>query len=112
MVVTEFSALEWHTISRDEALRRLNTSVTTGLSDEQVALRVKEYGRNAPSPPKSVAFQTWFGYFFKGFGPVLLVGAILVLVSWKPLGQPPALANLVRVHFSLPNLDILGVLGI
>ncbi|KAI1119235.1 hypothetical protein F5Y14DRAFT_126985 [Nemania sp. NC0429] len=91
----EFSALEWHTISTDEALRRLTTSATTGLSDEQVTLRVKEYGRNAPSPPKSVAFQTWFGYFFKGFGPVLLVGAILVLISWKPLGQPPALANLI-----------------
>ncbi|KAI0105307.1 hypothetical protein GGR51DRAFT_520304 [Nemania sp. FL0031] len=91
----EFSSLEWHTISTDEALRRLSSSPTIGLSEEQVARRVKQYGRNSPSPPKSTAFQTWFGYFFKGFGPVLLVGAILVLVSWKPLGQPPALANLV-----------------
>ncbi|KAJ8122867.1 hypothetical protein ONZ43_g1046 [Nemania bipapillata] len=68
---------------------------TKGLSEEQVIRRVKEYGRNSPSPPKSTTLQTWAGYFFKGFGPVLLVGAILVLVSWKPLGQPPALANLV-----------------
>ena len=35
-----------------------------------------------------------FGYFFKGFGAILLVGCILVFVSWKPLGQPPAIANL------------------
>jgi sodium/potassium-transporting ATPase subunit alpha len=34
------------------------------------------------------------GYFFKGFGSVLLVGAILVFVAWKPLGNPPAPANL------------------
>ncbi|XDG04654.1 hypothetical protein ABKA04_004269 [Annulohypoxylon sp. FPYF3050] len=90
----ELSSLEWHTISTDEALRRLSASVTEGLSNEQVARRQKEYGRNAPSPPKSHALQKYFGYFFKGFGPVLLVGAVLVLISWKPLGQPPSLANL------------------
>jgi sodium/potassium-transporting ATPase subunit alpha len=39
-------------------------------------------------------FQTIFGYFFQGFGSVLIVGAILVFVSWKPLGNPPAAANL------------------
>ncbi len=38
--------------------------------------------------------MTIFGYFFKGFGIILLVGAILVFVSWKPLGEPPAVANL------------------
>jgi magnesium-transporting ATPase (P-type) len=40
----------------------------------------------------------WFwkivGYFFKGFGSILLVGGILVFISWKPLGDPPAVANL------------------
>ncbi|KAI0526203.1 hypothetical protein F5B22DRAFT_147051 [Xylaria bambusicola] len=90
----EFSALEWHAISTDEALRRLSTSVTEGLSDDQTLRRTKEYGKNAPSPPKSHTLRTWFGYFFKGFGSVLLVGAVLVFVSWKPLGQPPSLANL------------------
>lgn len=43
---------------------------------------------------------TIFGYFFKGFGGILLVGAILVFIAWKPLGEPnPAIANLVS--FSL-----------
>ncbi|KAI1372551.1 Na,H/K antiporter P-type ATPase [Hypoxylon crocopeplum] len=90
----ELSSLEWHTISTDEAIRRLGASVTEGLSNEEVVRRLKEYGRNVPSPPKSHTFQKYFGYFFKGFGPVLLVGAVLVFVAWKPLGQPPALANL------------------
>jgi len=34
------------------------------------------------------------GYFFKGFGSILLVGCILVFIAWKPLGNPPAPANL------------------
>lgn len=47
-----------------------------------------------PSRPETHYFKQIFGYFFKGFGAVLLVGAILVFVSWKPLGEPPAVANL------------------
>ncbi|KAL7623518.1 hypothetical protein AAE478_007201 [Parahypoxylon ruwenzoriense] len=90
----ELSSLEWHTISTEEALRRLSVSMTEGLSDEQVARRLKEYGTNAPSRPKSRTLRKYFGYFFKGFGPVLLAGAVLVFIAWKPLGQPPALANL------------------
>ena len=58
----------------------------------------------ASSNPSSIRFGPWvlaatiLGYFFKGFGGVLLVGSILVFVSWKPLGEPPALANLVGCH--------------
>ncbi|KAH6646966.1 Na,H/K antiporter P-type ATPase [Truncatella angustata] len=91
----ELSSLEWHTITTDEAIRRLGSSVAEGLSPDQVERKFKEFGRNAPTPPKSNALATYLGYMFKGFGPVLLVGAILVFVSWKPLGEPnPAIANL------------------
>jgi sodium/potassium-transporting ATPase subunit alpha len=34
------------------------------------------------------------GYFFGGFGSLLFCGSILVFIAWKPLGQPPAVANL------------------
>ena len=34
------------------------------------------------------------GYCFKGFGSILLLGSILVFISWKPLGEPPSQANL------------------
>ncbi|KAK7754293.1 hypothetical protein SLS62_003586 [Diatrype stigma] len=90
----ELSTLDWHVISADEAVRRLGSSIAEGLSDGQVSRKLKEHGRNAPSPPKSDRLQRYFGYFFKGFGPILLLGAILVFIAWKPLGDPPALANM------------------
>ncbi|KAF7891478.1 uncharacterized protein EAF02_001803 [Botrytis sinoallii] len=86
--------LDWHLITPDEVLKRLSTSTSQGLSKEQVNRRLSQYGKNAPSHPPNHLFQTWFGYFFKGFGSILLVGAILVFVSWKPLGDPPLQANL------------------
>ena len=61
---------------------------------EQAKRRLSEYGKNIPSPPPTHYFQTIFGYFFKGFGSILLVGSILVFIAWKPLGNPPAVANL------------------
>ncbi|KAK8125652.1 uncharacterized protein PG998_001411 [Apiospora kogelbergensis] len=93
--ISKLSALEWHTITTEEALRRLSSSMTQGLSDDQVARRLRDFGRNAPTPPKSNSIQKYLGYMFKGFGPILLVGSILVFISWKPLGEPsPAIANL------------------
>lgn len=92
----DLGELEWHTLSAVDVASRLTTSASQGLSDEQVKRRQVEYGRNAPSPPKTNRAWTIFGYFFKGFGGILLVGSILVFVSWKPLGYPePQLANLV-----------------
>ncbi|KAK0654737.1 hypothetical protein B0T16DRAFT_395603 [Cercophora newfieldiana] len=91
---TDLADLVWHTISVEDAIRRLSTSLDQGLSQEQVKRRTAEFGKNAPSPPESHRVQQVVGYFFKGFGSVLLVGCILVFIAWRPLGQPPAPANL------------------
>jgi sodium/potassium-transporting ATPase subunit alpha len=99
----DLSLLEWHTISTDEALRRLGSSMTEGMSLAQAERKIKEFGRNIPSPPESHMIKQVLGYFFKGFGPILLVGAILVFVSWKPLGDPPAVANLVRKSYPVES---------
>jgi magnesium-transporting ATPase (P-type) len=93
---TDLNDLEWHTVTSDELVQRLSTSLTSGLSADQIKRRLQQYGRNAPSPPKSNLAMQIFGYFFKGFGGILLVAAILVFIAWRPLGDPnPALANLV-----------------
>lgn len=93
-IPTGLLELEWHTIAPDEVFRRLSTETTRGLSEEQIKRRVVEYGKNVPSPAPTHRIKKNFGYFFKGFGSILLIGSILVFICWKPLGDPPTQANL------------------
>ncbi|KAH6894216.1 hypothetical protein B0T10DRAFT_527113 [Thelonectria olida] len=91
---TDLAKLEWHTNTVEEVLRRLSTSEKEGLSTAQVERRVAHYGKNAPSPAPTHNTKKYFGYFFKGFGSILFVASILVFIAWRPLGKPPADANL------------------
>ncbi|KAL5407068.1 hypothetical protein PMIN03_007394 [Paraphaeosphaeria minitans] len=90
----ELVDLEWHTISIDELLRRLSVTLGQGLSPEQVAHRLTEHGKNKMTKPPSRRFAKIMGYLFGGFGSILLIAGILVFIAWKPLGNPPAKANL------------------
>ncbi|KAJ4302007.1 hypothetical protein N0V88_002138 [Collariella sp. IMI 366227] len=90
----DLADLEWHTISSEEAIRRLSTSSNQGLSQDQIKRRNEEFGKNMPPPAESHRAKQIFGYFFKGFGGILFIGAILVFIAWRPLGKPPAPANL------------------
>lgn len=49
---------------------------------------------NNASSPSSQWFRKVLWYFVRKFGIILLIGNILVFVSWKPLGKPPQIANL------------------
>lgn len=51
--VKSLSELEWHLIHADEAIRRLRSSETRGLDNDQVERRLKENGKNILSPPPS-----------------------------------------------------------
>ncbi|OJJ42424.1 hypothetical protein ASPZODRAFT_20541 [Penicilliopsis zonata CBS 506.65] len=84
----------WHLLSVSDLCQRLSTSPSRGLSHQQVQQRTAEHGRNRPSPPPSQWTRAVLGYLFGGFGGLLLAGCVLVFVSWKPLGEPPATANL------------------
>jgi sodium/potassium-transporting ATPase subunit alpha len=86
--------LEWHTLEVPELLRRLSVDTDQGLSEDQIKRRIGEYGRNKMTPPKSGMFGRVMGYFFGGFGAILVCAGILVFIAYKPLGKPPAPANL------------------
>lgn len=87
--------VEWHLIDHIAIYKKLETSPESGLNSSQASTKLKEYGRNVPSKPRSQLGRKLFGYFFGGFGAILFTGAILVFISWKPLGNPdPAVANL------------------
>ncbi|CZR59083.1 related to PMR1-Ca++-transporting P-type ATPase located in Golgi [Phialocephala subalpina] len=85
---TEFGGLEWHTWSVSEVENRLETSIKQGLSSEQVTRKQKEFGKNAPSKPPSDLFSRLIGYMFGGFGSVLLIGGILVTITYKQVFFP------------------------
>lgn len=91
----ELGELEWHLLSVNDIQTRLSASIVQGLSKEQVEIKLKEFGKNVPSKPQSDLFSRLFGYMFGGFGSVLLIGGILVTITYKPLGEPnPLIANL------------------
>ncbi|PVI02299.1 calcium ATPase [Periconia macrospinosa] len=91
----DLAGLEWHTLSVDELTRRLSVTLNEGLSPDQVTRRLNEHGKNQMSKPPSGIFGKIIGYFFGGFGSILLIAAVLVFIAWRPLGNPPALANLL-----------------
>ncbi|KAK7995179.1 hypothetical protein PG990_013952 [Apiospora arundinis] len=91
----KFDSIDWHKTSLVDIQKRLEVDSTTGLDPGCAAARLKKHGPNKLSPPPNPWVWKILGYFFKGFGSILLVGGILVFVSWKPLGEPaPAVANL------------------
>jgi len=89
----EIAEFQWHLIPLPEIYERLETSPTTGLSSDKLPQLLSQYGSNIPTPPPSRLLHKLFMYFFGGFGSLLLAGGILVLIAWKPLGNPPAPAN-------------------
>ncbi|KAM5468777.1 hypothetical protein MauCBS54593_004772 [Microsporum audouinii] len=93
-IVDGISGLDWHSVTVGNLVSRLNTSISQGLSTDEAQKRIVEYGKNAPTRPRTEWFRKIMGYFFGGFGILLLTGCILVFIAWKPLGDPPALANL------------------
>jgi magnesium-transporting ATPase (P-type) len=88
------AGLEWHTLEVDELCRRLSVDTDQGLSEDQIKRRLIEYGHNKMTPPPSGLFGKIMGYFFGGFGSILLTAGVLVFIAWKPLGHPPAQSNL------------------
>lgn len=52
----------WHTLSLDRLLEKLNTNIQNGLSSDEIALRHKKYGLNILPRKKEIA---WYQVFFR-----------------------------------------------
>lgn len=78
----KFVATSWHSISGDEALSRLSSSLL-GLSDEEAENRRKKFGKNilpAPKPPR--LFVIFFRQFLSPLIYVLLAAsAVSILIG-------------------------------
>lgn len=93
---SKFSKMTYHTDEPEKLVLDFDTDLTYGLSTAQLLTRRKEFGLNVQSKPPNRLLKKVFMYFFGGFGALLLVGGILCIISWKPLGNPdPAVSNLI-----------------
>ncbi|KAI0757131.1 sodium-potassium ATPase [Daedaleopsis nitida] len=91
----ELVSLDWHSISVDEALQRLNVSPQTGFDAAQAQRRLQLTGKNIISPPKNNMWRKVLEWFLGGFGSLLLAASIVCFIAWKPLGEPnPQSSNL------------------
>ncbi|KAI9216886.1 E1-E2 ATPase-domain-containing protein, partial [Blastocladiella britannica] len=85
-----------HKLTQHELELRFATTVDQGLLPDVVSRRLAKFGKNAISPPPTNYFAKAAEHLFGGFAGLMWVAGIIVLLAWKPLGEPnPAAANLV-----------------
>lgn len=90
----DFEDVDYHRVCVDELFSRFCSSRDSGLTKDQAAEKLKAVGPNLPTAPKSQWLRKAISYLFGGFGAILFTASVLVFIAWKPLGRPPALANL------------------
>ncbi|KAL7673335.1 hypothetical protein ACOME3_008194 [Neoechinorhynchus agilis] len=75
--------LEDHKLSLEELSAKHNVNVETGLSDDEVAIRLERDGPNALSPPPTT--PEWVKFLktmFTGFSLLLWAGALMCIIAW------------------------------
>ncbi|EDO40680.1 predicted protein [Nematostella vectensis] len=74
--------VDWHRITVEELMTRLDTNVQTGLTDEEAAIRLKRDGPNALTPPPTTPeWVKFMKQMFGGFAMLLWIGAILCFIA-------------------------------
>ncbi|KAF8837886.1 calcium ATPase [Paxillus ammoniavirescens] len=87
------AAIDVHLITTDEVYTRYSCSPNVGLEPAAVLRRAKD-GKNIISPPPTQYWMKALNYVFGGFNFLMWIAFIVTLLSYKPLGQPPAVFNL------------------
>jgi sodium/potassium-transporting ATPase subunit alpha len=90
----EPESTNWHKLSFEELSLKLNTSLTNGLDSLTATQLSIQNGKNKLIGKKKNPLLKTIGYFFTGFCSLMWVGAIVCILAWKPLGNPPESANL------------------
>merc|ERR1712240_495597 len=75
--------IDVHKVSVDELCKRFTSNVADGLTDDQAAKNLAEYGRNELTPPPTT--PEWVKFcqcLFSGFAMLLWFGAILCFLAY------------------------------
>jgi len=87
------AAIDVHLIPTDEVFVRYSCSPNVGLEPIAVERRLKD-GKNIISPPPTKYWLKALNYVFGGFNFLMWIAFVVTILSYKPLGQPPAAFNL------------------
>ncbi|GAM28782.1 hypothetical protein SAMD00019534_119580 [Acytostelium subglobosum LB1] len=91
---TFFASLIYHLLDEDELCRRLNTNSMIGLDTPECVHRLKTNGPNLFDHVRPNYMKIMLRYVFGGFCSILWVGALVFLLCWQPLSDPPNTTNL------------------
>ena len=80
----------YHSAGQEDVLRDLGSHRYEGLSESEVAARLKRYGKNLPEPPKD---QTFVQAFLEQFKSVPLVIVMVAAFIWLVTGLVLQLGN-------------------
>jgi len=88
-------AIDYHAVDIETLASRYDTNTTIGLSAGDAATRLRKDGPNKiiVGSRFDVVFKV-IGYLFGGFGLIIWPAAILCILAYMPIGDPPDKANL------------------
>jgi sodium/potassium-transporting ATPase subunit alpha len=87
--------IDYHAVPLDELLNRLGTDQDLGMSASNVSATLKKVGPNKIVVGNRFKWiLKWIGYLFGGFGLIVWPSAILCILAYRPIGDPPDKANL------------------
>ena len=70
--------MDWHTLTPDQALKRLGSNDKNGLSQHEANLRLEKYGPNVLSSKKKRGFFKKFISQFSDFMVLILLAASVI----------------------------------
>ena len=90
-----------HMATPEQLAKRYDTDLTRGLSSAKVSALQLQYGANVLTPPLAQSYVRLFlNQLVAGFSILLWVAAVMILLSWQPLGS---------IGGAIPQLVNLGV---
>ncbi len=85
---------EYHKMSLEQLSMTFDTSLTDGLDETKTSQLLIKNGKNQLSQKKKNPLFKIIGYFFTGFCGLIWIAAIVCILAWKPIGNPPDPTNL------------------
>ncbi|CAG8567609.1 1649_t:CDS:2 [Funneliformis mosseae] len=91
----DIAQLNYHTLPVNLIWERFECNKNLGLNSQTAAHHLQRNGKNVISPPKNNIIYKILGYFLGGFCSLIWFAAIIMILLYKPLGEPnPSLINL------------------